>query len=236
MEIIASLMNKHDISGSSLNLKDKLISLVVTESAAKKGATNINNFKDAFSENGVLSYMNFDMSFYGIQLDSFHSTEDAQVNEITQVMSAIAEKASTPELYNLVYKAIASVVDRGLEKFSKELGTFTGKQDLINKFIRNINSSSQINNARNIIAGLQKDVKNLLPLNNKAIYKQLVSFLIAETNAEFVRRKFPGSSSTLRPSYGFMQVFEDKTGKKYMFDDLLRRFKEEKGGRCQKEG
>ena len=228
MEIIASLMNKHDISGSSLNLKDKLISLVVTESAAKKGATNINNFKDAFSENGVLSYMNFDMSFYGIQLDSFHSTEDAQVNEITQVMSAIAEKASTPELYNLVYKAIASVVDRGLEKFSKELGTFTGKQDLINKFIRNINSSSQINNARNIIAGLQKDVKNLLPLNNKAIYKQLVSFLIAETNAEFVRRKFPGSSSTLRPSYGFMQVFEDKTGKKYMFDDLLRRFKEEK--------
>ena len=225
IEIISSLMNKHHLSQSGLNLKDKMIAMAVMQTAVKKGATNINNFNEAFSLDGVLSYMNFDMSFYGIQLDSFHSTEDSQVNEITQVMSAIAEKASTPELYNLVYQAISNVVDRGLEKFSNELGTFNGKQDLIGKFIKNINSSSQINNARNIINGLQKDVKKLLPLNNKAIYKQLVSFLIAETNAEFIRRKFPGTSSVLRPSYGFMQIFEDKKGNKYMFDDLLKKFK-----------
>lgn len=224
MRLVAELIKTHKIFESDLNLMDKLISMLLPQSAVKKGATNINNYNDIYNTNNKLSYFNFDTSFFGVQLDPFHSTEDGSTNEITQVMSAIAEMASSPELYNLVYDTISFVVEQGLKKFNTKVASSESFKKIISLFVERMNNSSQINNARAIINGLSDDLENLIPLDNKTIYKQFVSFLIAETNAEFVRRKFAGTSSTLRPSYGFMQIFESKEGKKYLAPDLIKKF------------
>lgn len=229
IELIASIIKKHAIFKSPIELRDKMISMTLPQSAVKKGATNINNYSDIYKDNYELSYFNFDTSFFGVQLDPFHSTEDGHTNEITQVMSAIAEMASTPELYNLVYNAISTVVEKGLKKFQAKVANPESMEKVIAKFIHRMNTSSQINNARAIINGITNDLEKLIPLDNKTIYKQFISFLISETNAEFIRRQFPGSSSVLRPSYGFMQVFEDSEETKYLATDLLKFFDIQKG-------
>ena len=224
IDLVASIIKKHSLFGSTLELRDKMIGMTIPQSAVKKGATNINNYSDIYKEDYNLTYFNFDTSFLGVQLDPFHSTEGGHTNEITQVMSAIAEMASTPELYNLVYDAISNVVEKGLAKFKAKINNPEAMEKIIEKFIYRMNNSSQINNARAIVNGLSEDIEKLIPLDNKTTYKQFISFLISETNAEFIRRQFPGSSSVLRPSYGFMQIFEDVKGTKYLATDLIKMF------------
>lgn len=221
IEMVSSVIMKHAIFDSDLRLKDKMISMLLPQTAVKKGATNINNYEDVYGEN-ELSYFNFDTSFFGIQLDASHSTIGSTTNEITQVISAIAEFGAEPRLYNAVYGTIETVVKKGLDKFKLKVSDPEKFNKFLRTFVHRLENSSQINNARAIINGLQEDVEQYIPLDNKTIYKQFVSFLISETNAEFIRRKFAGSGSVLRPSYGFMQIYEGSDGKKYLADDLIR--------------
>jgi hypothetical protein len=229
IQIIGSLINKHAIFNPEFKIKDKMIGMVLPTSAIKKGATNINPYQTAYSGDNQLSYFNFDTAFFGIQLDPFHSTEDASTNEITQVISAIAERASTPELFNEIYNGLGNIIKRGLDKFNLAIKDGKDLDNLKKLFIDNLEHSSQINNARAILNGLAEDVSTIIPLDNKTIYKQFVSFIIAKINSDFVRRSFPGSSSVLRPSHGFMMLFEDSKGRKYLPIDLLNKYEFLKG-------
>lgn len=239
INIVSSIIKKHSTSNSPLKLKNKMISMLLPPSAVKKGGANVNTFDILANPDKKLSFFNFNTSFFGVQLDPYHSTEDGEVNEISQVMSAIAENSSTPELYNLVYNTISDIVKASLHDFSTLITepdpVIKAKKvsNVINSFIKQINNSAQINNARVIINGLESDItkvlgdgksqwSDVLPLDNKTVYKQFISNTISNINAEFIRRKFAGTASTLNPSQGIITVFEDNKGKVYLFDDLLK--------------
>jgi hypothetical protein len=223
-----------------------MIAMLLPPSACKKGGANVNTFDILKSDENKLSYFNFNTSFFGVQLDPYHSTEDSEVNEISQVMSAISENSSTPELYNLVYNTVSDIIKSSLNDFEglikEENPDIKAKKvsNIINSFIKQINNSAQINNARVIINGLEDDITKILgdgkakwsetlPLDNKTIYKQFISNTVSNINAEFIRRKFTGTASTLNPSQGIITVFEDNTGKVYLFDDLLKQFVSRQG-------
>lgn len=222
IQLVSSIMSLQAMSGG-IELRDKMIVMALPETNVKKGVTNSNSYSTLHS-NKELSYFNFDTSFFGVQLDASHDTDESKINEITQVISLITEKAAVPELYNSVYDAISYVVESGLKKFKLNISNDDKFKKLVDKFVFRLNHSSQINNAKVIINGLEQDAVDLLPLDDKTIYKQFVSYIISETNAEFVRRKFSGSASVMRPSYGIIQLFEDKTEKKYFADDLIKLF------------
>lgn len=225
IELVASLIKKHALYTPNLKLKDKMIGMLLPKSAVKKGVTNLNNEADVFKEDGKkLSYFNFDTSFFGVQLEAFHSTEDSHTNEITQVISAITENNSNPEFYNLIYNSIGKIIKSGLEKFQIQVENDESFSKIITEFIDHLNNSSQINNARAIINGITDNLESIIPLDNKTIYKQFVSYTIAKINTDFIRRLFPGSSSVLRPSQGYIMIFEDNLGKKYLTPDLLKKF------------
>jgi hypothetical protein len=210
-----------------LKLKDAMIAMILPTSAIKKGAANINSIEHLITPGNKLSWFKFNTSFFGIQLDPSHSTEDSQVNEITQVISGIAERAATPEYYNAVYDAITSIINTSLDRFKEILNETKPEikkqkvQNIIRSFIKNLNNSSQINNARVILNGIENDLEKIIPLSNKTLYKQFISFTISNINAEFIRRKFAGTASTLNPSQGIYTVFEDNNGKVYLAPDLL---------------
>lgn len=226
IELVASIIKKHAIYNPSLKLKDKMIGMLLPQSAVKKGVTNLNDEADVYVNNDKqLSYFNFDTSFFGVQLDPYHSTDESTTNEITQVMSAITEMNAVPVLYNKIYEGIGDIISRGLDKFQLDISQPDGLKNLITSFIEHLNKSSQINNARVIVNGITEDLEAIIPLDNKAIYKQFVSYVIAKINTDFIRRLFPGSSSVLRPSQGYIMIFEDQNEKKYLTPDLLKYYK-----------
>lgn len=220
IQIVSSIIKRHSIAGG-MNLKDKMISMLLPQTAVKKGATNVNP-GNILGTNKPLSYFNFDTSYFGVQLQSFHSTEDSETNEITQVISGIAENASTPELYNAVYNSIGTLVENGLKSFDITISQKDGLERIINIFVDKLNNSSQINNSRAIINGIEEELTKVIPLGNKTIYKQFISHIISSINSDFIRRKFIGSSSVLNPSHGVITVFESKNGIKYLAPDLLK--------------
>lgn len=225
IDLVVSLIKKHSIFSPELKLKDKMIGMLLPASAIKKGVTNINTDSSVYTnDDKKLSYFNFDTSFFGVQLDPFHATSDAETNEITQVMSAITEMNSTPELSNLVYDGVASMIDKGLKKFNKIINDKEKYNALIKTFVDHLNNSAQINNARGIINGISDDLEGIIPLDDKTMYKQFVSFVVAKINSDFIRRVFPGSSSVLRPSHGFIMIFESNSGKKYLTENLLNEY------------
>lgn len=225
IELVSTIIKKHALYTPNLKLKDKMIGMLVPKSAVKKGVSNLNNESDVFSDNNrKLSYFNFDTSFFGVQLDAYHSTEDSQTNEITQVISAITENNTNPKFYNLIYNSIGEIIKKGLEKFQLQVNSEENFNKIITDFIDKLNNSSQINNARAIINGISDNLESIIPLDNKTIYKQFVSHIIAKINTDFIRRLFPGSSSVLRPSQGYIMIFEDNKERKYLVPDLLKKF------------
>lgn len=241
INIVSSIIKKHSSSNSPLDLKNKMISMLLPPSACKKGGANVNTLDILLDSKKNLSFFNFNTSFFGVQLDPYHSTEDSEVNEISQVMSAISENSSTPELYNHVYNTISDIIKSSLNDFegliNEQNPEIKSKKisNVISSFIKQINNSAQINNARVIINGLEDDITKILgdgkaqwseslPLDNKTIYKQFISNTVSNINAEFIRRKFSGTASTLNPSQGIITILEDNTGKVHLFDDLLKQF------------
>lgn len=228
IKIVASIVKKHALSNSLLDLKDKMIAMLLPPSAVKKGAANVNSLDHLLTSENKLSWFKFNTSFLGIQLDPAHSTEDSTVNEITQVMSAIAENSSTPELYNAVYDTIANVIQTSLKRFKSiitepnNIIKIEKVNNIIQSFIKNLNNSTQINNARVILNGIEDNLSEIIPLSNKTLYKQFISFAVSNINSEFIRRKFSGTASTLMPSQGIITVFESNNGTVYTAPDLLK--------------
>ena len=224
IKAVSSIIKKHSMANSSIKLKDKMIAMLLPKSAVKKGATNVSNVKTVYDKNSKLPYFNFDTSFFGIQLKSHHSIDDSHTNEITQVISGIAENASTPELYNAVYNAIGNMVQDGLNKFGLIINSDSGRKKIIDNFVKKLNNSDQINNSRIIVNGLMNDLEETIPIENKTIYKQFISYVVSNINVDFIRRQFKGIASVLNPSHGIIKIFEDKNGRKLFSSDLLHLF------------
>ena len=55
-------------------------------------------------------YYSFEHRHMGPQLDASHDADGAEVKEITQVISALAQNLSTSELADSVYKDLAKII------------------------------------------------------------------------------------------------------------------------------
>lgn len=231
IQIVNEIIKKHALSGG-LKLKDKMIAMFLPESAVKNGATNINNTDVLHHTNSSKpNWFTFDTSFFGIQLDAGHTSDQSSVSEITQVLSAASENNAAPELFNDLYDGIGSIISNTLKQF-KDLGGDDKLKQLTKLFVKSLENSSQINNSKIIVDSLYKNVEatlnptdsEFIPYSNKTIYKQFVSSIISKINTDYIRRKFRGAAMVLNPSQGIMKIYEDKVGKTYIIDDIIGKF------------
>lgn len=94
-------------------LKSHYIAQITFDSGQKVGVQNIN-------ETSILNRSNQDKFWIsdfvsnlhtGIQLDYEHETDDSEVSEMTQIISALSFNGDAPEYAERVYKAIANYID-----------------------------------------------------------------------------------------------------------------------------
>lgn len=221
VDTVGNLMAIVKDSDGNTVLKDKMIGILAQKSAVKNGASNINPASALFTGESLM-HTDFDTHFLGVQLDAYHISDESSINEISQVISALAENQSTPELYSELYKAIGNIIDQEIKAYNKA-NKIDGKYNLdkITKdFIRTIKNSDQIGNANEIIDLLVKLSIKQIPISNNNFFKPFVIDVISRLKTDFIKRKYPGVAAVLNPSYGSIQIYEDSTGKTYFHDDL----------------
>ena len=205
-------------------LKDKMIGILAQKSSVKNGATNINHSSMLSSENPEFMYSNFDTHFLGIQLDANHVSDQSVVNEISQVISALAENQATPELYSELYSAIGEIINSEIKEYDKKYRTETGQFDLrkiSEDFVNILKSGKELGNALEIVNLLEKISVETLPISNNNFFKGFVINVISKLKTDFIKRKYPGIAAVLNPSYGMIQIYEDEEGNTYFADDIL---------------
>ena len=205
-------------------LKDKMIGILAQKSSVKNGATNINHSSMLSSENPEFMYSNFDTHFLGIQLDANHISDQSVVNEISQVISALAENQATPELYSELYSAIGEIINSEIKEYDKKYRTETGQFDLrkiSEDFVNVLKSGKELGNALEIVNLLEKISVETLPISNNNFFKGFVINVISKLKTDFIKRKYPGIAAVLNPSYGMIQIYEDEEGNTYFADDIL---------------
>jgi hypothetical protein len=72
------------------NLKDCFIAYAVNKSAMKVGVRNLNS-KERWSNGEALDYFTMSTKHIGLQMNAEHDLEFAEVTEMTQMISALAE-------------------------------------------------------------------------------------------------------------------------------------------------
>lgn len=221
VEVVGTIMS---LVGDGV-LKDKMIGILAQKSAVKNGATNINSSKQIELENPTLMYSTINSNFIGIQLDANHISDESVVNEISQVMSALAENQATPELYSELYRAVGQIINSEIESYKKQNTNIkTGQFDLqkiSEAFVKVLKSGEQMGNAKEIISILEDISEKSIPISNNNFFKGFVINVISKLTSDFIKRKYPGIAAVLNPSHGMIQIFELPNGETVFSEDLL---------------
>lgn len=207
-------------------LKNRMIGILAQNSAVKNGAFNVNSndfIKSEFDDE--LMYGEFDSHFFGVQLDAYHTSDEAMVNEVSQVIAALAQSQSTPEFYKDLYSAIGKIVEKEIQDYKKKFVKKDGNyniEKITEEFVKYLTSNKQMGNALEIIEALKTGKEmSKLPISNSNFFNQFVISLMSKLKSDFVKRKYPGLAAVLNPSYGTIQLFEDEFGNTFFSEDLL---------------
>ena len=198
----------------SENLKDKFIAYAVNKSAMKVGVRNLNTV-DIWSNNKALDYFTMSTKHIGIQMNAEHELEFAEVTEMTQMISALAENWYAGELVKDIYKSIGEVVEESLsqinidirtdkrdslrERFGKALiESFDKKEDTIGL------AQAFLNKARQ---ALENEETPNIPFSAATINGAFIADVASRLTKKGIRRKYAGIAAVLSPAYSIMPYF-----------------------------
>lgn len=222
-------------------LKRAFIAYVINTSALKNGAGNINPTKAYYDEETPLHTITVKTKHHGIQLDSDHHADEAELTEFSQVINSLDANARIHDYVSQIYEALGQVA---IKLSQVEL-------DSVEEF-KNSNNKSKLYTllARVIINNIKKDQKSLLsaivnevtrelkvtsdqalsvfkiPFSDPNIYNEILSSFVSIINSKSIKRKFPGSGMIMMPAYDTITIY-DYNGETYTFSDLVKVAKKE---------
>lgn len=239
-------------------LKDKFIGYVFNNSAVKNGAKNINS-SDAWLDNNPLNTFQVNIQGLGIQLNADHDVVDSELTEFSQVVAACAAYGKDFKPVNEIYYGLAESAFQASEqeltniqryfkdyavdpsKAKYQLYKIVGKlivqsksnsdMDLTEKLKQEINKEFKINKD-NSSMGLK------IPFSDPSIYTQFITNITSVINSKSIKRKHPGSGYVMAPGYNVVQYFQmfdpkTKTYRKYLFEDILKRARNDFKGKLR---
>lgn len=239
-------------------LKDKFIGYVFNNSAVKNGAKNINS-SDAWLDNNPLNTFQVNIQGLGIQLNADHDVVDSELTEFSQVVAACAAYGKDFKSVNEIYYGLAESAFQASEqeltniqryfkdyavdpsKAKYQLYKIVGKlivqsksnsdMDLTEKLKQEINKEFKINKD-NSSMGLK------IPFSDPSIYTQFITNITSVINSKSIKRKHPGSGYVMAPGYNVVQYFQmfdpkTKTYRKYLFEDILKRARNDFKGKLR---
>ena len=210
-------------------LKYKLINYVVNDSAAKNGVNKINP-RERFFDKNPLEYTTLSTLKYGIQQDSDHEADEAELTEMTQVISALdATGYYHDEIYD-IYNAIGEQIISSLELEYNALKDSNPSKlyDLVGKTIIN-NFSDRKGMVKAVLDQMEK-VFNLTtnhkydltkcPFSDATLYNKILQTLGSVMNRKGIKRTYSGSGMVMTPGYDIYQVWEIN-GVPMQYEDIL---------------
>ena len=239
-------------------LKDKFVAYVFNNSAVKNGAKNINS-KDVWTNNAPLNTFQVNIQGLGIQLNADHDVVDSELTEFSQVVAACAAYGKDFKSVNEIYYGLAESAFQASEqeltniqryfkdyavdpsKAKYQLYKIVGKlivqsksnsdMDLTEKLKQEINKEFKINKD-NSSMGLK------IPFSDPSIYTQFITNITSVINSKSIKRKHPGSGYVMAPGYNVVQYFQmfdpkTKTYRKYLFEDILKRARNDFKGKLR---
>lgn len=209
-DLLYSLVTKEDKDGN-YPLKDKIIHIISNLSAVKAGATNVNS-SDLWTKDSDLAYYTFNNRFMGPQLDASHHADESKIKEVTQVISALSQNASTAHIAQEAYQDIANVIKKAMAPYENHMkSNIEGDKDklykyLSEKFVKTIAMSKGDNIAKILVHSFSKDMN--IPFSNQNFYAPFVKEIITKMNNEFITRYYSGTGAILIPSHGIVQLYD----------------------------
>lgn len=211
-------------------LKDMFISMALNQTAVKNGTANVNGV-NKWTDDSPLSYMTFDYSGYGIQMDADHEAANSEMTEFTQVITALEANGRTHHIAKQIYRALGTIATQAskveIDQIVKLLDSNEDKQVVKDKvyevIARSIIEHIQLNKDRAtlgeaIVNNLANQFHNQsfklaaskfkVPFSDPNIYSQILPTFASNINNKSVKRKFPGSGDIMCPGYGVMQTFK----------------------------
>lgn len=209
-------------------LKHSDIHWLVTGGAIKQGAANINS-KAKYDNAEPLNFQRVRMLQAGPQLDKEHHAENAEVNNPTQVISALAQTAATTNLANNVYKALNVLTNLATEKLSSELVnvvlTDSAKaksafaEEVSKLIITKLAKEDSDTLAEQLAADIVKQIKQgtlanyasaIFPLSDSVVFNKAVSNFANYLSKEAIRLKSQGMLCVINPSFGTQKLYGDR--------------------------
>lgn len=224
-----------DVSQETLYqpLKHAMIHMIANASAVKNGQTNVNSVKswiseyDANNKNTHLLYFTVDSAQFGSQMDGNHESDDAELTEMSQVITALAANGISTEEAKEAYSSIASIIEFSIKNTSQQLrlaqeGNLqkVGEQ-ITNDIIKQFKEDDKISISDAIYNTIQRQGNKILPYNDPNFYNLFISSVIANLSNNTLRRKYPGIAAILNPSAKMHMVY-DVEGKTFMTSDAIR--------------
>lgn len=216
------------------DLKDNMVGWLVNKSAIKVGTTNLND-KSAWFSDTPLRYTTMSTRFGGVQMDADHELDDAEVTEMTQMISGLEQNGYTHEIANRAYQeigkfcydAIAKLQDIMYKGDKTELYKVFGKA-VIKAF--QSGTKDTLGLAQSFVKLAQKsfDENNLeykIPFSSSSINGIFNSTVTSSLIRDAIRRHYNGVAAVLNPSYGVMQYY-NIDGNNYRYEELIDRVKE----------
>lgn len=213
-------------------LKYKLINCIVNDSAVKNGASNINP-SSSYYDDSKLNYVRLSTAKYGIQQDSDHEADEAQLTEMTQVISALDATGlyhdEVYDIYNAIGQQIINSLQLEIEALSLPKDQKNKLYDLVGKTIIN-NFKDRKGMLKAILDQLEevfnlttdhKFDKTLCPFSDATLYNKIIQVLGSIINRKAIKRTYSGSGMVMVPAYDIYQIWEID-GKPLQYEDVLK--------------
>lgn len=209
-------------------LKHSDIHWLVTGGAIKQGAANINS-KAKYDNAEPLNFYRVRMLQAGPQLDKEHHAENAEVNNPTQVISALAQTATTTNLADNVYRALNVITNLATEKLSSELRDYVltdsakaksaFAEEVSKLIISKLAKEDSDTLAEQLAADIVKQIKQgrlanyasaVFPLSDSVVFNKAVSNFANYLSKEAIRLKSQGMLCVINPSFGTQKLYGDR--------------------------
>ena len=213
--------------------KTKQIGYIVNKSAMKVGIGNLNT-EDSWTDDSEFSTITMRTRYLGIQMDAEHHLDEAEVTEMTQMISALSENGYTSEIVNSIYTDIGNVIMEALKRYDTVIQS--GDSKALYKLLGEVFIKSFENNDRDTLGLAQAFVLKAtqalkeagsdfrLPFSAETVSGLFMSTVSSMLNKKGIRRKYEGFAGVLTPSYNMMQYYRvgGQTMMYERFADLVR--------------
>jgi len=198
------------------DLKDKFIAYAVNKSAIKVGAGNVNDTSH-WMDDSNLDTITMSTAFGGVQMNADHEIDEAEVTEMTQMLSSLVQNGYSLGIVNNVYNDIGKLVVEALgdfydainDKDSVKLYRLLG-QALVDAFINNDRDTIGLAQAFVMKANQSLQDNSLqyrIPFSAPTINGAFIATIISLINKSGIRRKYSGFAGVLNPSYNYIQYY-----------------------------